>query len=228
MTEDVTIKQEEAVTEAAVEQAETPEPTVTQSQMERVLEERLARQRRALLKKYEGVDLEKYNSLVEAEEHTKQEEALARKEFDSVLKSTVEKKDSAISKLTSELHSVKVEGTLINSASSRRAIKPEQISALLKDQIKLNGSGEVEITDPTNGNVRYTDSGDPMTVDNLVEEFLSTNPHYLTANSAGGGSVSNSRPDQNGQIDITKLDLNNPDDKELYAKYRKTSGLASR
>ena len=228
MTEDVTIKQEEAVTEAAVEQAETPEPTVTQSQMERVLEERLARQRRALLKKYEGVDLEKYNSLVEAEEHTKQEEALARKEFDSVLKSTVEKKDSAISTLTSELHSVKVEGTLINSASSRRAIKPEQISALLKDQIKLNGSGEVEITDPTNGNVRYTDSGDPMTVDNLVEEFLSTNPHYLTANSAGGGSVSNSRPDQNGQIDITKLDLNNPDDKELYAKYRKTSGLASR
>jgi|TARA_R110002051_G_scaffold315561_1_gene394049 hypothetical protein len=228
MTEDVIIKQDEAETVAAVEQAETPEPTVTQSQMERVLEERLARQRRALLKKYEGVDLEKYNSLVEAEEHTKQEEALARKEFDTVLKSTVEKKDSAISRLTSELHSVKVEGTLINSASNRRAIKPEQISALLKDQIKLNGSGEVEITDPTNGNVRYTDSGDPMTVDNLVEEFLSTNPHYLTANSAGGGSVSNSRPDQNGQIDITKLDLNNPDDKELYAKYRVTSGLASR
>ena len=105
MTEDVKIKQDEAQLDAATEvenQAEV-KPTFTQDQLERVVEERLARQRRTLLKKYEGVDVEKYNTLVEEQEHKEKEAALKRQEFDTVLKSTVEKKDTTISKLQSEL-----------------------------------------------------------------------------------------------------------------------------
>ena len=185
MTEDVKIKQDEAQLDAATEvenQAEV-KPTFTQDQLERVVEERLARQRRTLLKKYEGVDVEKYNTLVEEQEHKEKEAALKRQEFDTVLKSTVEKKDTTISKLQAELHGIKVEGALLNAASSKRAIKPDQVVNLLKNNVRLAEDGQVEVLD-SSGVVRYNDDGALMTVDGLVEEFLTMNSHFVTGNSS--------------------------------------------
>jgi len=221
------VEQTDAATE--VENLETQEKQndsmMTQEQFENILEQRLARQRRAILKKYEGVDVEKYNNLVEAEDDRKKEELLSRQQFDEVLKSTVEKKDTAIEKLQGELHNIKVEGALLQSASNRRAIKPEQMTKLLRDQVRLTSDGAVEIIDSATKSVRYTEQGEHMTVDNLVEEFLSTNPHYMTANSAGSGSESRGQPNGNGKVDITKLNMRNPEDKALYAEYRKSQGI---
>jgi len=231
--EEATVQTKVEPTDAATEvenleaQEKQEETTMTQEQFENILEQRLARQRRALLKKYEGVDVEKYNNLVEAEESRKKEELLSRQQFDEVLKNTVEKKDTVISKLQSELHNIKVEGALLQSASNRRAIKPDQMVKLLRDQVRLSEDGAVEIVDAGTKAVRYTDQGEHMTIDNLVEEFLSTNPHYMTANSAGSGSESRGQPTGNGKIDITKLNMRNPEDRKIYAEYRKAQGITT-
>ena len=69
-----------------------------------------------VLKKFEGVDVVKYNALVEAEEAKALEEQKARGEFEKVLKDTVTKKDSEIQTLTQKLQSQQVDGALLNAA----------------------------------------------------------------------------------------------------------------
>lgn len=227
MTEDVIIKQEEA-TEAATNVENQEEVQFTQDQLERVVEERLARQRRTILKKYEGIDVAKYNTLVDDHETREKEAALKRQEFDTVLKKSMDKKETTIHKLQSELHSIKVEGALLNAASNKRAIKPQQVVNLLKESIRLAEDGQVEVTD-SKGVVRYTDEGSLMTADQLVEEFLQTNSHFITGNSAGSGSTSNAK--SNGFAgamnfdNIAELDMNNPEHRKIYGKAQRAGKL---
>jgi len=225
---------EEQVTETpAVEEnkdftAETQETTktFTQEDLDSIVKERLARERSKILKKYEGVDVEKYNSLIQEQEAKEQEEQAKRGEFEKILKSTVEKKDSVISQLQTELQSIKVDGNLLNAASSRKAVNPQQVVRLLKDQVRLTESGEVEVLDDS-GSARYTDKGSAMSVDDLVEEFLTTNPHFKMANPGGTGSTSNVA-DTNGtpgKFDVKALDMNNPKDRALYKEHMKSKGV---
>lgn len=224
---------EEQVTETpAVEEnkdftAETQETkTFTQEDLDSIVKERLARERSKLLKKYEGVDVERYNSLIQEQEAKEQEEQAKRGEFEKILKSTVEKKDSVISNLQNELQSIKVDGNLLNAASSRKAVNPQQVVRLLKDQVRLSESGEVEVLDDS-GSARYTDKGTAMSVDDLVEEFLTTNPHFKMANPGGTGSTSNVA-DTNGtpgKFDVKALDMNNPKDRALYKEHMKSKGV---
>ena len=225
---------EEQVTETpAVEDnkdftAETQETTktFTQEDLDLVVKERLARERSKLLKKYEGVDVEKYNTLIQEQEAKEQEEQAKRGEFEKVLKSTVEKKDSVISQLQNELQNIKVDGNLLNAASSRKAVNPQQVVRLLKDQVRLTESGEVEVLDES-GSARYTDKGTAMGVEELVEDFLTSNPHFKMANPGGTGSTSNVA-DTNGtpgKFDVKSLDMNNPKDREIYKQHMKSKGV---
>jgi hypothetical protein len=226
MTDEV-IMQEEA-TEAATNVENQEKSAFTQEQLERVVEERLARQRRTILKKYEGVDVERYNSLVDEQETREKEAALKRQEFDTVLKKTVDGKDTTIQQLQTELHGIKVEGALLNAASAKRAIKPDQVVNLLRSNLRLADDGQVEVTDDK-GIVRYTDSGALMTVDGLVEEFLTTNSHFITGNSAGSGSTSNANGNEfAGELskaNLENLDMNNPEHRKIYGKAKRMGKL---
>lgn len=173
-----------------------------------------------VLKKFANVDVEKYNELLAAEEAKTLEEQKARGEFEAVLKETVSKKDAEIQRLQSTLQTQMVDGALVNAASKYRAINPEQVTKLLKDTVRLNAQGDVEVVS-SEGHVRYTDSGDPMTVDLLVKEWLDTNPHFVQAGPKGAGTQSNtSQAPQPENIDPAKLDLNDPEQRNLYRQLR--------
>jgi hypothetical protein len=58
---------------------------------------------------------------------------------------------------------------------------------LLRGSVRLSEDGTAEVVD-ANGTPRYNDSGDPLSVDELVGDFLSTNPHFVKASSGGAGS----------------------------------------
>jgi hypothetical protein len=63
-------------------------------------------------------------------------------------------------------------------------------------------------------------------VEDLVQDFLSANPHFVAATPAttmGRSNISNGSPQK---VDISKLDLKNPEHRKVYAEYRKTAGLA--
>jgi len=177
-----------------------------------------------VLKKFQGVDVEKYRSMLEKEEEVVLEEQKKRGEFEKILKETAEKKDQRIAQLHAQLNSIKVDDSLLQASSKYRAINPEQVVRLVKDQVKLNDTGDVEVVDK-NGTPRYAESGEPLTVDMLVKEFLDTNPHFISAGPSGSGAKSNTQTDGVKPVDITKLDMKDPAQRAIYAEYRKTQGI---
>ena len=217
-------------TEAAVENTETQaqeeviSPTFSQDQLDKIIEDRLAKQRRALEKRYAGVDPEHYKEMISVEESKKLEAKKARGEFESVLKDTVSKKDEAINQLRSELHSVKVDGAVLSAANKSGAINAAQVVQLLHSQIRLGDDGNAEVLD-TNGQPRYTEDGNPMNVELLVSEFLTTNPHFKAATPGGTSSQSNLAPANGTKINLADLDMNNPDHRKIYGDAKRLGTL---
>lgn len=198
----------------------------SQEDIDRIVKERLVRERSKILKQYEGVDVDKYRSLLEAEEKKQLEEQTKRGQFEEILKTTVGKKDQAIQQLQKELQAIKVDGAVLNAASGRKAVNPQQVVRLLKDQIRLGDSGSVEVLDDS-GSIRYNDNGNPMTAEELVSEFLSANPHFVAAGPSGTGSQS-SVASANGKLgvpDVSKLDMNDPAQRAIYKEHMKSKGI---
>ena len=225
------MNEEQVTAQPAVEQdftAETQEGSkgFSQEDIDRIVKERLTRERQKILKQYEGVDVEKYRALLDQEEKKAQEEQVKRGEFEKILQNTVQKKDTTIQQLQNELKAIKVDGSLLTAASSRKAVNPQQVARLLKDNIRLNANGEVGIVDES-GVVRYNDQGVHMTVEDLVSEFLTTNPHFVNAGPQGTGTQSNiAKANGNlGQLDISKLDMNDPKQRAIYKEHMKSKGI---
>lgn len=225
------MNEEQVTGQPTVEQDFTAETQVenkgfTQEDIDRIVKERLSRERSKLLKQYEGVDVEKYRQLLEAEEKKATEEQVKRGEFEKILQSTVQKKDTTIQQLQNELKAIKVDGNLLGAASSRKAVNPQQVARLLKDNIRLSAAGEVEIVDES-GSVRYNDQGSHMTIDDLVGEFLSANPHFVNAGPQGMGSQSSiAKANGNlGQIDVDSLDMNDPKQRAIFKEHMKSKGI---
>ena len=64
--------------------------------------------------------------------------------------------------------------------------------------------------------------GELLSTDELVQEFLTQNPHFVSATPSGSGSVSNvDRSELNKHLNLSDLDMNNPTDRKKYSEYRK-------
>lgn len=225
------MNEEQVTGTPTVEQDFTAETQVenkgfTQEDIDRIVKERLTRERSKLLKQYEGVDVEKYRQFLEAEEKRQHEEQVKKGEFEKILQTTVSKKDTMIQQLQNELKAIKVDGNLLGAASSRKAVNPQQVARLLKDNIRLSAAGEVEIVDES-GSIRYNDQGLHMTIDDLVGEFLSANPHFVNAGPQGMGSQSSiAKANGNlGQIDVDSLDMNDPKQRAIFKEHMKSKGI---
>lgn len=189
-----------------------------QEDLDRIVAERLARERSKIEKRYQGIDVDRYNSLIEAEETKELEAKKRRGEFEKILEETVSKKDSQIQELRNQIHSVRVTGALINAAGKHRAINTEQVAELLGKNVRLSETGEVEILD-AQGTPRYDDSGKLLTVDGYVQEWLTSNPHFVASTPGGSGS-SNQATLNTKSVNIADLDLTRRDHREIYKKYR--------
>jgi len=172
------------------QQAETTEAsakTFTQSELETIIEQRLARERKKYEKKMEGVDLDEARKLHEEKQNAEIERQKEKGEFEKVLQQLAEKKDSEINQYKTKLQEIQVDGALINAASQHGAVSPDQVVALLKNKTRLAEDGSVEVLD-NDGTVRYNDSGSQLSVNELVSEFLTANPHFVKASPSGVGS----------------------------------------
>jgi len=205
----------------------TEDKTFTQADLDKIVADRVSRERRKFEKKYEGIDPEYYTELSSKAEKERQDKLKAKGEFEQILKETVSKKDEQIGSLLNQVKTIKVDGSLLDTASKHKAVNPGQVSQLLKDQVQMNEAGDVEIVDPKTGQVRYNDAGEHMNVSQLVTEFLTANPHFVSATPSGSGTTSKIGDAGGGEkLDISKLDMSKPSDREAYASYRKKAGLA--
>lgn len=184
MSEEVMV--EESETDAVVENQE--QKTFTQDDLDRIVADRIAREQRKIEKKLQGIDLDKARQLLNEQEAAEFERQKERGDFETILKSTVEKKDQEIQTYKQKLEQTLVDGSLLNAASKNNAVSPEQVSQLLRGYVKLSEDGTVEVLD-ANGTPRYNDKGDLLSVSELVSDFLTANPHFVRASQGGAGST---------------------------------------
>jgi hypothetical protein len=200
------------------------ENLLSQEDVNRIVAERVAREKSKFEKKYSNVDINLYNDLVEKQEQARQQDLEKRGEYEALMREQAEKFNSKIQKYESELHSIKIDGALLNEASAAKAVNPQQVVSLLKSQLKLNEAGAVDVVDQ-NGQVRYDDQGNPIKVSQLVNEFLSASPHFVQAGPNGSGTgqgVGKQTPVV--ENDVTKLNMQNPEHRAQYAKIMRAKG----
>ena len=210
----------EKVTEVSNETKSAESKAFTEDQVEAIVQRRLERYKKTVSSKLDGLDLEEAKKLLEEKKQKEQELALQRGEFDKVLKETVSKKDTRISALESELQKIRIDETLINTASVLKAINPNEVKALLRGAVKLNDSGNVEVVSE-NGTPRYNEKGELMSVNELVAEYLNNNPHHLSATPKGTGSQSGIGGNTLKPFSIANLDLSKAEDRKIYAEHKK-------
>ena len=169
-------------------------------------------------------DIDELRSLKQQAEAKKLDEAKKRGEFEKVLQELAAKKDAEISKRDSVIKEYKVNVPILSAAAKYNAVNADQVKALLATNVRLNDNGDVEVVD-SKGSVRYNDKGEGLGVDDLVREFLDSNPHFKLANPTTTNSKSNIVSKGNAPIDVSKLDMNKPEHRALYREHRKTLGL---
>lgn len=180
--------EQEEVTEATEEVVK--EKTFTQAEMDRVVAERLSRQKRSHEKEISGIDLDEARQLLADKEQASVDRQKERGEFEAILKDTISKKDDAYNAMRAEVEHLKVDGALLTAASNNNAIEPTQVGQLLRGKVKLTDEGVVEVLDES-GLPRYNDKGTLLTVSELVGDFLTANPHFVRATQGGAGSQGN-------------------------------------
>ena len=217
---------DEQVTETIVEETKQEEvkqeqPQLKQADIDKIVAERLARQKQSMLKELGIESLDDAKSAIAEKAKQEEELALERGKFDEVIKKKSQEFTERVTKLEQELKNERVDKQLINSASINGAINPEQIKELLKNNVQLNADGRVEILDKDK-TPRYNSQGELLTVDEAVKEFLTQNAHFQAATPSGSGSVSNvGKSDTNKTLNISELDMNNPEDRKIYAEYKR-------
>lgn len=210
-TENVEVKQEQPVEQSQSKQVD----------IDKVVKDRLYRQEQKILNELGVGSLDDVKSVMEDVKKAEEEKQLERGKFDEVIKKKTQEYNDKLSKLEAELKDERVDKQLINAASKHKAINPEQIKSLLKNSVHLNKDGKVEVVD-NSGTPRYNKDGDLLTVDEAVQEFLTQNAHFQSATPSGSGSVANvGKSDTNKTLNISDLDMSNPDDRKAYADYRK-------
>ena len=214
---------------SAEEQTTTEETQATKTYTQKELDDLMAKTRSAIERKYEKKleelgPLDELRNIKSDYEKRKHEEQVKRGEFDKVLQELASKKDAEIMKRDQVIRQYKIDTPLLSAAANYRAVNAEQVKALLANNVRLNAEGEVEVVDAT-GAVKYTDSGTQFSVDDLVKDFLHQNPHFVSANPATTNTKSNVNVPGKLKVDPTKLNMNDPKDREKYKQYRAENGI---
>ena len=199
--------------------------TYTQQDVDNMMARMKGSLEKKLLKPYEDLgDPAELRALREEAAKKQQAEAIKRGEFEKTLQELAAKKDAEISKRDSIIKEYKVNVPILSAAAKYNAVNADQVKALLSTNVRLNEGGDVEVVD-AKGSVRYNDRGEGLGVEDLVREFLDSNPHFKLANPTTTNTKSNIVNKGSAPLDVSKLDMNNPEHRNLYREHRKTLGL---
>lgn len=206
--------------ETKVEENKVVENSYTEQQMQDAIRTRIGQEREKIYKKLGTKDLDSAVNAIKQKEQFELDEKKKRGEFDEIMKQQAEKSNAEINNLKNELQKIKINDSLLSSASKHKANVPDQVVQLLKSNVQLNDNGAVEILE-NNNQPRYNKKGELMTVDEYVEEFLTQNPHFQSATPSGSGSQGNVARVSAKAFNIGDLDMTNPEDRKRYAEYKK-------
>lgn len=199
--------------------------TYTQEEVDNMMARMKGSLQKKLLKPYEDLgDPDELRSIKTEWEKKQQEQQIKRGEFEKTLQELAAKKDAEIQKRDSVIKEYKVNVPILSAAAKFNAVNAEQVKALLAQNVRLNANGDVEVVDEK-GSVRYNDKGEPIAVEELVRGFLDSNPHFKMASPSTTNTRTNISSGSAEKLDVSKLDMRNPEHRKIYAEYRKKNGF---
>jgi hypothetical protein len=162
--------------------------------------------------KYKGIDLEKYNALIEKEAELKQHELDSEKNLETYkqkyAESVASKHEAELAEiralneqLRNNVRSVTVTNTITSEASKQNAVAPDEIVTLLQHKVSLDDNNVPFIPDG-DGGARYHE-GHKMTIGDLVKEYLDKNPRQVKAAQRPGSS--GEQPRTPGSLSLAKI-----------------------
>ena len=202
--------------EPKVEVEKAKEMTFTQAQLDNIIKSRLEAEQR----KHQRTLEEAKKKEEDAAKEKLVKEAKSKAELEKLMQQRISEKDTEILKYKNEIKKERIDNSIMAVASKNNAINPSQVVSLLKDTVKLNDDGRVEILD-NNSNIRYNEKGNLLTIEEKVKEFLQANPHFSVSGKSGTGSQSSVEGKTVKPFNIQDLDMSKPEDRAKYAEYRK-------
>tara|TARA_B100000900_G_scaffold326661_1_gene286687 strand:+ start:796 stop:1506 length:711 start_codon:yes stop_codon:yes gene_type:complete len=223
MSEEQTNVAQETATENQTQETntevkvETPKQnTFTQEQLDNIIKSRLEAEKN----KYEKKLQEEENQKAEILKQKQLEEAKTKADLEKIMQERLQEKDQEVLKYKTQIKKEKVDNSILSIASKNNAINPSQVVALLKEEVKYTDDGRIEVVD-NHSNVRYNAKGELFTLEDRVNEFLDSNPHFRKGSLSGSGSQSAVGGKTVKPLNIQDLDLSKPEDRKTYAEYRK-------
>lgn len=192
------------------------EKKFTQADVDRLISERLDRDRRANPRQTQE-EREELERLRNAERQREQDEAEKRKEYDRAVQSIKQthqeelgKKDKTLESLTGELRTERITNAIVRAASPR-AINAIQVAQLLSNRVKLDARTLQPVVLDENGDPALK-NGQPVPIEALVNGFLDQNKHFVKPDDAGqsrgtagsGGAGAGGAETESGELDKLK------------------------
>ena len=218
MSEEQTNVAPEVATEIKEEvKVETPkQQTFTQEQLDNIIKTRLESEKNKYEKKLQEEESQKAELLKEQQ----LKEAKSKADIEKIMQERLSEKDSELQKVRDQIKKEKVDNSILSIANKEKSINAQQVVSLLKNEVKYNDDGRIEVVD-NNSNVRYNSNGELLTIEDRVKEFLDSNPHFRQGSLSGSGSQSAIGGKTVKPFNLQDLDLTNPEDRKTYAEYRK-------
>lgn len=217
-TDEVSVEQTETKQEETTIQAK--QMTFTQEQLDNIIKGRIESEKR----KYDRILEDQKKAEAEALKQKEIAEAKTKSDLEKVMQQRIAEKDDEIKRFKDMMAKEKIDNAILSAAGRYKAVNPQQVSALLKSEIKLSDDNRVEILD-SNGNIRYNPKGELLNVDDRVNEFLDANPHFRQGSYAGTGSQSSVEGKAVKPFNISDLDMSKAEDRQKYSEYRKLRDL---
>ncbi|QGZ18208.1 scaffolding protein [Pelagibacter phage HTVC112P] len=196
---------------------ETPkQQTFTQEQLDNIIKSRLEAEK----SKYDKKLQEEENQKAELLKEQQLKEAKSKADIEKIMQERLSEKDSELQKVKDQIKKEKVDNSILSIANKEKSINAQQVVALLKNEVKYNDDGRIEVVD-NNSNVRYNANGELLTIEDRVKEFLDSNPHFRQGSLSGSGSQSAIGGNTVKPFNIQDLDMSKQEDRNKYAEYRK-------
>lgn len=220
MTQQETLANTNATDAAELDSGNQASRSYSQQEVDDMMARMKGSLQKKLLKPYEDLgDPEELRQLRTEAEKRAQEQQIKRGEFEKTLQDLASKKDAEIQKRDSIIKEYKIHTPIVSAAAKYRAVNADQVKALVANNVRLNADGEVEVVDQK-GAVRYNDRGESLGVEDLVREFLDSNPHFVSSTPATTHTRSNVTNNSVGDIDISKLDMRLAEHRKIYANLK--------
>jgi len=218
MSEEQTKVAPEVATETKeeVKVEETKQNTFTQEQLDNIIKTRLEAEKSKYEKKLQ--EEEKQKAEILKQEQLK--EAKTKADLEKIMQERLSEKEQELAKVKDQIKKEKVDNSILSIANKEKSINAQQVVSLLKNEVKYNDDGRIEVVD-NNSNVRYNAKGELLTIEDRVKEFLDSNPHFRQGSLSGSGSQSAIGGKTVKPFNLQDLDLTKPEDRKAYQEYRK-------